>query len=136
MELCPLQRQTTEEVSCKVQEWNGRYGLPEVVHSNNGTCFTSRVFEQFCSQHGIRHTKSTAYHPQANDAVERFNRTLGEILAKVIDSNHTTWQNHLTQVQLAYNTSYHESIGDIPYKLFSKRCLERCYKLQQILCAG
>ena len=120
MELCSLQRQTTEEVSCKIQEWIGRYGLPEVVHSDNGTCFTSRAFEQFCSQHGIRHTKSTTYHPQANGAVERFNRTLGEMLARVIDSNHTTWQSHLTQVQLAYNTSYHESIGDIPYRVIFK----------------
>ena len=42
------------------------------------------------------------------------------MLAKVIDSNHTTWQNHLTQVQLAYNTSYHESIGDIPYRVIFK----------------
>ena len=41
---------------------------------------------------------------------------MGEMLAKVIDSNHTTWQNHLTRVQLAYNTLYHESIGDIPYR--------------------
>ena len=47
VELCPLQRQTTEEVSCKIQEWIGRYGLPEIVHSDNGTCFTSRAFEQF-----------------------------------------------------------------------------------------
>ena len=42
------------------------------------------------------------------------------MLAKVIDSNHTTWQNHLTQVQLASSTSYHESIGDIPYRVIFK----------------
>ena len=53
VELCPLQRQTTEKVSCKIQECFGRYGLPEVVNSNNGTFFTSRAFEQFFSQHGI-----------------------------------------------------------------------------------
>ena len=90
VELCPLQRQATEEVSCKIQEWIARYGLPEVVHSDNGTCFRSRAFEQFGSQHGIRHTKSMAYHPQANGAVECFDRTLEEMLATAMDSNDTT----------------------------------------------
>ena len=42
------------------------------------------------------------------------------MLAKVRDSNYITWQKYLTQVQLAYNTSYHESIGDIPYRVIFK----------------
>ena len=52
--------------------------------------------------------------------MERFNRSLGEMLAKVIDSNQNTWQDYLTQVQFAYNTAHHESIADIPYRVVFK----------------
>ena len=45
---------------------------------------------------------------------------MGEMLAKVIISNHNTWQDYLTQVQFAYNTEHHESIADIPYRVVFK----------------
>ena len=74
-EMCPLRRPTTEEVCVEVRRWNTRYGIPVTVHSDRGSCFTSRAFADFCSQYGTVHTLSTSYHPQANCAVERLNRS-------------------------------------------------------------
>ena len=37
VELSPLQRQTTDEVCGRLQEWISRYGLPESIHSDNGS---------------------------------------------------------------------------------------------------
>ena len=40
--------------------------------------------------------------------VERFNRTLEEMLAKYVGKNHKDWDDHLQLVMLAYRSSVHE----------------------------
>ena len=48
-----------------------RFGLPELVVSDNGSCFTSEEFETFLWRIGIRHVTSAPYHPAANGLTER-----------------------------------------------------------------
>ena len=47
-------------------------GDPEQIVSDIGTPFTSREFGEFCSQHGIRHIRSSPYHPATNGEAECF----------------------------------------------------------------
>ncbi|MDD9361374.1 MAG: DDE-type integrase/transposase/recombinase, partial [Anaplasma sp.] len=57
-----------------------REGLPREIVTDNGVQFVSREFEEFLQQHGIKHLKSSLYHPQSNGQVERFNRVLKSCL--------------------------------------------------------
>ncbi|CAF1487624.1 unnamed protein product, partial [Didymodactylos carnosus] len=43
-----------------------RYGLCEEIISDNGTQFTSEEFADFCARNGIRHSRTSAAHPQSN----------------------------------------------------------------------
>ena len=56
--------------------------LPKCVVSDNGTCFTSEEFRQFCENNKIRHVTSPAYHKQSNGAAENFIDTLKIFLNK------------------------------------------------------
>ena len=47
------------------------HGLPKILVSDNGAKFTSRDFEQFCSNNGILHRTSAAYKPSTNGQAER-----------------------------------------------------------------
>ena len=47
-----------------------RFGLPEVVVADNGTCFTSSEFQEFAQRNNIRHLKTTPYHPSSNGLAE------------------------------------------------------------------
>src|ERR1044072_9216362 len=60
-----------------------RYGSLKVIQSDQGTHFVNQVIEQLTERFRIRHSLSSAYHPQSNGLVERFNRTLCEGIAKV-----------------------------------------------------
>ena len=64
-----------------------------------------------CRCLGIKKTRTTAYHPQSDGLVERFNRTLQNMLATTTESHPATWENHVQKVVMAYNTSVQSSTG-------------------------
>ena len=43
-----------------------RFGLPELIVSDNGPCFTSEEFELFVRRNGIKHVTSAPCHPVSN----------------------------------------------------------------------
>jgi len=92
-----------------------RYGVPSVIHSDQGANFCSEVIQCLCNLLGIERTQTSAYHPQGNGQVERFNRTLKNMLAKVTQQNQKDWDVHLPHILFAYRTSIHESTGFSPY---------------------
>jgi hypothetical protein len=66
-----------EEIIC-------RHGIPMILQSDRGSNFMSEVIANLCQNFQIKHFKSSAYRPQTNGMVERFNRTIGEALAKIV----------------------------------------------------
>ena len=46
-------------------------GIPEVLLTENSTCFTSLEFESFLKNNGIEHLTSAPYHPSSNGIAER-----------------------------------------------------------------
>ena len=67
-----------------------RYGVPSYLHSDQGANLTSNLMTALCKQLGTTQTRTSAYYPQGNGQVERFNRTLESMLAKVVD-HQTDW---------------------------------------------
>ena len=97
-----------EEVVC-------RYGVPQYLHSDQGANLVSDVIKSLCTLLGIQRTQTTAYHPQGNGQVERFNRTLEAMLSKVVTDNQKDWKDHLQNVLFAYQTVIHELTGYTPF---------------------
>src|ERR1044072_2706106 len=93
-----------------------RYGPPKVIQSNQGTHFVNQVIEQLTERFRIRHSLSSAYHPQSNGLVERFNRTLCEGIAKVADTV-LDWDTLIQPVLFAYRTKKLRITNATPYEL-------------------
>ena len=51
---------------------------------------------------GTKHRISTAYHPQTNGLVERYNQTLQRSLIKLCNDKHNDWDDLLDPVLFAY----------------------------------
>jgi len=50
-----------------------RFGIPNVIITDNGTQFTGKMFLDFCDRHHIRVNWSAVAHPRTNGQVERAN---------------------------------------------------------------
>ena len=66
----------------KLRDAFSRFGLPNMIVSDNGTCFTSEEFKQFFKKNGIRHARSAPYHPASNRLAEQAVQTAKEGLRK------------------------------------------------------
>ena len=64
-----------------LNEFVSRYGVPYVIHTDQGTNFESNLFKEICKLLGITKTRTIPYHQQCNAQVERMNRTLVELLS-------------------------------------------------------
>lgn len=104
-----------------VEEFCCRFGLPEEIHSDQGSQFQSALFTQMCCMFGIGKTRTTAYHPQSDGMVERFNRTLKNMLSKLVNAKQNDWDEHLSMVTMAYRSSVHQSTGFTPSQLMFSR---------------
>ena len=58
------------------------------------------MIEKLMHKFRIKHLFSTPYHPQTNELVERFNRTLCESLAKLGETD--DWDKNIAPVLFAY----------------------------------
>ncbi|KRY73849.1 Retrovirus-related Pol polyprotein from transposon [Trichinella pseudospiralis] len=98
-----------------------RYGALETLHSDQGRNFEAGMIAEVCWLFGIAKTRTTAYHPQSDGLVERMNRTLIDMLAKVSVDQPEDWDVHLDRVLLAYRSSVHHTTGAIPCRIIFGR---------------
>jgi len=98
-----------------------RHGCPKEILTDRGTHFVNEMLDSLCNELGVKHKLSTAYHPQTNGLVERFNRTLCEALAKYANENKDDWDIYLSSVLFAYRTKKHNTTCHEPFYLIYGR---------------
>ena len=86
-----------------------------------GRQFESELIEEICKLLEIRKSRTTPYHPQGNGMVERFNRTILDMLATTAHNHPSDWDLYIRKVCLAYNSSIHSSTGFSPFFLMFGR---------------
>ena len=104
-----------------VDEFFLRFSPPARLHSDQGRNFESAVIAEACKLLGVDKSRTTPYHPQSDGLVERFNRTLLDMLATAVGENPFEWEKNLRRLCFAYNTSVHPTTGFSPFSLMFGR---------------
>lgn len=122
VEVIPMKKITSERLINKLRELFARYGVPKQLVSDNGPSFTSNEFQQFMNGNGVRHIRSTPYHPKTNGLAERFVRTFKQrFLSTKYDEVSESLK--LQRFLICYRNTPHKTTGKCPAELFLGRRL-------------
>ena len=91
------------------------------LHTDQGRNFESDVFKEITKILGIKKTRTTPYHPPSDGMVERMNRTLRNILSKLVNERKDDWGMWLPQALLSYRSTVHSLTGFSPHSLMFGR---------------
>eukprot|EP00253_Pinus_taeda_P026614 PITA_26614 len=112
-------RQATDSVIISSLENNilSRFGCPSKLITDNATSFKSKRMVDFCHKYNISLGRSTAYHPQGNGLAESSNKSLVNIIKKMLEINKKSWHNKLVNALWAHRVSQKKSIGMSPFEI-------------------
>ncbi len=81
VEAFPVPDKTADTVAhLLIEEIFPRHGCPLEIVTDNGSENVNKVMKETMATLRIKHTLTSVYHPQSNAKVERFHRTLHDIL--------------------------------------------------------
>ncbi len=92
--------------------WIQRFGVPATITSDRGLQCTSSVWSSLCQLFYITHSPTTAYHPQSNGILERFQiRLKGALRARAAGPD---WMKHLPWVMLGIRLALRDGTSFSP----------------------
>ena len=115
IECAPLPDQTAESVArAFLLHFVVTFGCPLTVHADQGRNFESDLFKAMCTALQIAKTRTTPYHPSSNGQVERYNRTLVQMIRCYIEGKHRRWDQDLPLLAMALHSTENRSTGFTP----------------------
>jgi len=105
----------TREVIAALKDCFRAYSKPKCIISDRESYFTSKESDDFMLDFDIKHMKLATGSPQANEEVERINRSLGPMIAKLEEPEKGIyWDLVIDKVEHVLNNTQHRSIKQSP----------------------
>ncbi|KAK3024375.1 hypothetical protein RJ639_043279 [Escallonia herrerae] len=79
-----------------------RYGVPRYIITDNGKPFYNTLMDQLCTKFGFKQHNSSMYNAPTNVLVEAFNKTLCNLLKKVVAKSKKDWNEKIGEALWAY----------------------------------
>ncbi|XP_031330692.1 uncharacterized protein K02A2.6-like [Photinus pyralis] len=87
LEVANMKSETAEEAIAKLRTFMARWGIPEILRTDNGPCFRGNKFKDFAEKYGFQHITSSPLYPQSNGQAEAAVKIAKKILTKCEDPN-------------------------------------------------
>jgi len=123
-EVYPVRSIEANVVAEKLIDVISRHGFPRVLLTDQGTNFTGKVLRDVNRLLSIEKRQTTTFWPQCDGLVERFNRTLAEMIRSFANKRSRDWDMYINPLLFAYRTSPQASTGISPFELVYGRLPE------------
>jgi len=117
VEVRAMRNKKSETVAMALLKIFGRMGVPRKLISDQGKEFISRSIRTVYQYLGIRRDAATPYHPETNGLTERFNRTLKDMISKIMMTTKIPWDEALEWAVGNYLAVPQKSTGESPFFL-------------------
>ena len=98
-----------------------KHGVPNRNIHDRAAEFMSNVLQETAKIFGLTQLPTSGAHPQTDVLVDRFNKTLKQMLSKVVTKRGKDWDELLGPVLLAYRTAPDSFTGETPFSLLYGR---------------
>lgn len=106
VQLYPVRNTTTKATLKALDDFVTQYDVPIRTVTDRSKAFTSKDFEEYCSNKGIQHVKVSTQRPQGNGQVERIHRVIIPRIAMNIERpDHRDWDKHMAKIEQNLNTT-------------------------------
>ena len=102
------------------EHWIAKFGLPEILVTDNGTEFINNETITLSHLYNIKHKPRTSHAPWTNGLVEGMNCSLQECLRCILNGNdtrYTEWSRDVKIFPLSYNSQITTTLGISPYEM-------------------
>ena len=106
------------------EHWIAKFGLTEILVTDNGTQFINNEIITLCHLFNIKHKPRTSHAPWINGLVEGMNHSFQEYLRCIINGNdtlYTAWSTDVKLFPLSYNSQITTTLGLSPYEMVFKQ---------------
>lgn len=114
--LYPTRKIDSENVTKALKNSISLFGSPTKIIADQGRCFASNDFKQFCNKHQIDVHYIATGAPRANGQVERVMSVLTNMLT-AIEITERSWQDAVADIQLAINSTINRVTKSSPLEL-------------------
>ena len=114
-EVMQLQTITSRAIVTAIKTIFARFGIPEVLISDNGPQYDCKEFKEFSKEWDFHHVISSPYYPKSNGLAENSVKTVKRMIKKCGDSKQDVYK-----AILAYRSSPLKS-GQSPVQLLMNR---------------
>ena len=116
----PIMDQTAETVTSEFIKMCSIFGVPAILHSDQGGCYESNMFKEALRGLGVVKSHTSSYNPKCNGMVERSNRSILQLL-RCLCSEAFDWEKKLPFALMAFNSHVHITTGMTPSRLMFAR---------------
>ncbi|XP_068338987.1 uncharacterized protein [Pyrus communis] len=91
--------------------------MPHYIIIDNGKQFPNRLVDKLCEKYKFKQHKSSMYHAPTNGLAEVFNKTLCNLLKKLIGRTKKDWHERISEALWAYRATHKTLTQASPYSL-------------------
>jgi transposase InsO family protein len=130
--LRPLKHKTAKAVASELWNIFALFGVPKIIQSDNGKEFVNKLVTALYRVHGVEQRLVSSYHPSANGVVERMNRTIIQLLRKLVHGNPQDWHKYISFVQYSINNKVASLHNSKPFDLMFGRASNGFQDFRQV----
>ena len=125
--VCKLKSISGQHIADHFKQIFAKYGLPEMIVSTNGPCYTSKIFKELMKDYQVNHITSSPHYLQSNGLAEKYVQIVKNLFHKTKEEGQD-----LHKCLMVYRNTHLSSKLQSPMQTLSSRATRSTLPLSNV----